>query len=230
MSCARSTRRTGVIRRWPAPVWRGSPATADPPAARSCASRTASRSRRTVAAHLRHRQPPHPRAVDLATGVIETMGHRRAAADTGRRAAGGTPLDGPRTMALDRRRRSTWRCGRATRSIASRRARTLHHVAGTGEQGYSGDGGRRARRARRAEGAGATAAGTLRRRHREPRRSADRSRTPASSPPSSAPARAATARSDPLQCRLSRPHGVFADATARLVGDSEAHRIRAWRG
>ena len=45
-------------------------------------------------------------------------------------------------MAFDRAARSTWRCARATRSIASTpTTRTLHHVAGTGEQGYSGDGG-----------------------------------------------------------------------------------------
>ena len=32
---------------------------------------------------------------------------------------------------------------------------------------------------------------------------------------------------DPLQCRLSRPHGLFADADGTLyVTDSEAHRIR----
>jgi len=35
---------------------------------------------------------------------------------------------------------------------------------------------------------------------------------------------------DPLQCRLSRPHGVFADADGAVyVGDSEAHRIRVLR-
>ncbi len=32
---------------------------------------------------------------------------------------------------------------------------------------------------------------------------------------------------DPLQCALSRPHGVLVDASGALyVGDSEAHRIR----
>jgi sugar lactone lactonase YvrE len=35
---------------------------------------------------------------------------------------------------------------------------------------------------------------------------------------------------DPLRCRLSRPHGVFADRDGTLyVGDSEAHRIRVLR-
>jgi hypothetical protein len=32
---------------------------------------------------------------------------------------------------------------------------------------------------------------------------------------------------DPLQCRMARPHGVFVDTSGNLyIGDSEAHRIR----
>ena len=34
---------------------------------------------------------------------------------------------------------------------------------------------------------------------------------------------------DPLKCRLSRPHGVFAASGIVYVSDSEAHRIRALR-
>ena len=35
---------------------------------------------------------------------------------------------------------------------------------------------------------------------------------------------------DPLQCKLSRPHGLFAEAGGVLyVTDSEAHRIRVLR-
>jgi hypothetical protein len=34
---------------------------------------------------------------------------------------------------------------------------------------------------------------------------------------------------DPLQCKLSRPHGVFADGNTLYVTDSEAHRIRVLR-
>jgi sugar lactone lactonase YvrE len=36
--------------------------------------------------------------------------------------------------------------------------------------------------------------------------------------------------SDPLQCKLSRPHGLFADGSDTLyVSDSESHRIRILR-
>lgn len=35
---------------------------------------------------------------------------------------------------------------------------------------------------------------------------------------------------DPLQCKMARPHGVFADADGSVfVGDSEAHRVRVIR-
>jgi hypothetical protein len=35
---------------------------------------------------------------------------------------------------------------------------------------------------------------------------------------------------DPLQCALTRPHGVFVDADgAVFIGDSEAHRVRVLR-
>lgn len=35
---------------------------------------------------------------------------------------------------------------------------------------------------------------------------------------------------EPLNCRLSRPHGVFVDKDGSVfIGDSESHRIRVWR-
>jgi len=35
---------------------------------------------------------------------------------------------------------------------------------------------------------------------------------------------------DPLKCRMSQPHGVFADADGSVyIGDSEAHRVRVVR-
>ena len=35
---------------------------------------------------------------------------------------------------------------------------------------------------------------------------------------------------DPLQCRLSRPHGVFVHDRVVYVTDSESHRVRALYG
>jgi hypothetical protein len=35
---------------------------------------------------------------------------------------------------------------------------------------------------------------------------------------------------DPLKCQLARPHGVFVDQDGTVfVGDSENHRLRAWK-
>ena len=103
------------------------------------------------------------RRVDLATGIIETYAGTGVAAPTPTARPCGTPLNGPRTMVFDERGTSTLRCGRATRSIALRRRRqTLHHVAGTGKQGYSGDGGpARAAELARPEGAGLRSGGIL---------------------------------------------------------------------
>jgi len=170
------------------------------------------------------------RRVEFATGVIDTFagtGERQPTPDGA--PLKGTPLNGPRTIAFDsagdlylalREGNSIYRVGGKT----SR----LHHVAGTGEQGYSGDDGpaRLARLAgpkglawwrdslyvadtenhviRRidlASGTIATALGT-----------GQRGDGP---------------EPDPRRCALARPHGLFVDGRGVLyLGDSEAHRIR----
>ena len=156
------------------------------------------------------------RRVDLTTGLIETF------AGTGERAPtpdgaplAGTPLNGPRAMALDPAGNLylALREGNAIYRIDLERE-TIHHVAGTGEQGYGGDGGP-AREATLAGPKGLAHApdGTLyvadtenhviRRIGPEP---------------------------IPLRCRMNRPHGIWVDDTGALyVGDSEAHRIRVLR-
>ena len=170
------------------------------------------------------------RRVDLVTGVIETF------AGTGERAPppdgaplAGTPLNGPRSIALDDAGNLylALREGNAIHRI-DLSSRTLHHVAGIGEQGYSGDGGQaRAATLARPKGLAwardalfvadtenhvvrridlksgiiVTVLGTGR--------------------------RGDGPESDPLRCALARPHGVLVDTRGALyVGDSEAHRIR----
>ena len=83
------------------------------------------------------------RRVELATGIIETF------AGTGEKGSTpdgaplkGTPLNGPRTMAFDSAGRAVPCAARGQRDLSRGSATPdLHHVAGTGEQGYSGDGG-----------------------------------------------------------------------------------------
>jgi len=117
--------------------------------------------------------------------------------------------------------------GNAIYRIASK-AGTIHHLAGTGEQGYAGDGGP----ARVAKLAGPK--GLCHRGGRlyvaDTENHVVRSIELGSGIITTL---LGTGRKgdgpepDPLQCALTRPHAVFADADGVLyVADSEGHRIR----
>ena len=174
------------------------------------------------------------RQVELASGVITTW------AGTGERAPtpdgaplAGTPLNGPRTMAFDRRGHLylALREGNAIHRI-DRDTITLHHVAGTGQQGYTGDGGP----AREATLAGPKGLAW----HRDTLYIADteshviravdlargRIRTVLGTG-----TRGDGPEPDPRRCALARPHGLLVGTRGQLfVTDSEAHRIRVVTG
>jgi DNA-binding beta-propeller fold protein YncE len=171
------------------------------------------------------------RRVDLKSGIIDTYagtGERKPTPDGA--PLEGTPLNGPRAVALDSKGNLylVLREGNAVYHIDPKAGR-IYHVAGTGEKGYSGDGGpaklaklsgpkgiacapdgslyiadtesHTIRRIDLASGAIRTVAGT-----------GERGDGP---------------DGDPLKCKLSRPHGVFVDSKGVLyVADSESHRIR----
>ena len=170
------------------------------------------------------------RKVDLATGTIETYagtGVAQPPADGAPLA--GTPLNGPRTMVLDERGDLylALREGNAIYRIANN-TQTLHHVAGTGKQGFSGDGGP----ARAAELAGpkglAYGRGSLFVADTENHviRKIDISSGIITTILGTGE-RGDGPETDPLKCRLSRPHGLTVDSSGVLyVTDSEAHRIR----
>jgi DNA-binding beta-propeller fold protein YncE len=170
------------------------------------------------------------RRVDLSSGTIETYGgtgERQPTLDGA--SVKNTPLNGPRTIALNRDGDLylALREGNAIYRIAPNTA-TIHHVAGTGEQGYSGDGGP-ARVARLAGPKGlACARGNLYVADTENHvvRRIDL-KTSIITTVLGTGERGDGPEPDPLRCGLSRPHGVFVDAAGILyVGDSEAHRIR----
>ncbi len=80
--------------------------------------------------------------IDIATGVLQTIsgtGQKKLPIDGN--PSLNSPLAGPRSLAVDkdfiwialREGNSIWRINRKTN--------TIHHVAGTGEKGYTGDGG-----------------------------------------------------------------------------------------
>jgi sugar lactone lactonase YvrE len=174
------------------------------------------------------------RAVDLATGVITTIGgtgERRPTPDGA--ALAGAPLDGPRAVAVadDGTIYLALREGNAIHRIAPGGA-TIHHLAGTGAQGYAGDGGP----ARLATlggpkglaigGRGLYVADTEN--HAIRRIDLD---TGIITTVLGTGTRGDGPDGDPRQCALARPHGVCVGRDGVLyVGDSEAHRIRAWRG
>ena len=172
------------------------------------------------------------RRVDPTTGTIETW------AGTGEREPtpngapiAGTPLNGPRAMALDpngnlylalREGNAIYRIDLGTR--------TIHHVAGTGERGYTGDGG---------PAALATLGGPKGLAYDDGRlyiadtenhviRMVDVERGVISTVLGDGE-RGDGPEPDPLRCRLARPHGVFVDAGGLYIGDSEAHRVRLLR-
>jgi sugar lactone lactonase YvrE len=173
------------------------------------------------------------RRVDLRTGVIDTIGGTGERLPTPDGAPlKGTPLNGPRTMVIDRDGTIylALREGNALYRIAPK-TRTLHHIAGTGEQGWTGDGGP-ARVAKLSGPKGLALSGrdlyvadteshTIRRVNLD---------TGIITTVLGAGVRGDGPETDPLQCKLARPHGLFAAADGTLyVTDSEAHRIRVLR-
>jgi DNA-binding beta-propeller fold protein YncE len=169
------------------------------------------------------------REVDLRTGIISTYaGTGKADAAPDGAPLQGTPLNGPRTLAVApngdiylalREGNAIYRIDQTTQ--------TIHHFAGTGEMGYSGDGGP-ALLARLGGPKGLT--------YRDGRlivadtenhviRQIDL-QTGIINTILGTGKRGDGPESTALECSLSRPHGVFASRDGALyISNSEAHRI-----
>jgi DNA-binding beta-propeller fold protein YncE len=172
------------------------------------------------------------RQVDLVTGTIDAFagtGERQPTPDGA--PITGTPLNGPRTIALDGDGNPylALREGNAIYRI-DRRTETIHHVAGTGEQSYSGDGGQATRATLGGPKGLSYVRGALYVADTENHvvRRVDL-KSGVITTVLGTGQRGDGPESDPLRCRLSRPHGLLADADLLYVGDSEAHRIRVLR-
>ena len=107
-------------------------------------------------------------------------------------------------------------------------AETIHHVAGTGEQGYTGDGGQAVEATLAGPKGLAYATGRLYVADTENHVIRQISvATGVISTVLGTGERGDGPEPDPLRCKLNRPHGIWVDdALGLLVGDSEAHRIR----
>ena len=176
------------------------------------------------------------RRIDLSTGVITTVagdGTKRKTPD-GARVDPSLPLHGPRAIDFDAAG-DLWLALREGNAVyrVDTKARTIHHAAGTGKQGFTGNGG--PAKDATLSGPKGIAVGPdgnvyladteshsvrmidVKRRTLELIAGTGRK---ADGPDGAA-----------MQCHFARPHGVFVDADGSIiVGDSENHRVRAIAG
>ena len=168
------------------------------------------------------------RRLRIDTGIIDTYAGTGEAAPTPEGSpVTGTPLRGPRTLALAANGDLylALREGNAIYRIDAK-TETLHRVAGTGEQGYTGDGGpalsaklsgpKGLALSRDALYIADTESHTVRRVDLK---------TGIIATVLGTGVRGDGPETDPHGCKLSRPHGVFFADGALYVSDSEAHRI-----
>ena len=170
------------------------------------------------------------RSLDLATGTISTWagtGQRGPAADGA--PLTGTPLDGPRALAIDKAGNYylALREGNAIYRLDVKGGR-MYRFAGTGEKGFTGDGGD-ARQAKLSGPKGVALApdGSLYIADTENHAIRRVDRSGIITTVAGTGERGDGPDGDPKKAKLARPHGVFVDAGGVVyIGDSENHRIR----
>ena len=174
------------------------------------------------------------RRIDMKTGIIATF------AGTGEQAPTpdgskieGTPLNGPRAVDFDREG-NLWLALREGNAVykLDLKARTIHHIAGTGEKGFTGNGGP-ARQATLSGPKGISIApdGNVYLADTESHsiRMIDLAKNTVELVAGTGE-KGDGPDGDPSACKMARPHGVFVDSNGWVfVGDSEAHRVRVIR-
>ncbi|HEX2521232.1 MAG TPA: hypothetical protein VHP35_03840, partial [Terriglobia bacterium] len=174
------------------------------------------------------------RRIHLKSGIITTFAGtgERALTPDGSKIAG-TPLNGPRAIDFDKQG-NLWlalREGNAVYKLDLKRG-TLHHVAGTGVQGFSGNGGpAKLATLSGPKGLSVGPNGNIYLTDTEShsvRMINVRKQTLELI--AGTGLRGDGPEGDPRLCKMSRPHGVFAANDGSIyVGDSEAHRVRVIR-
>jgi DNA-binding beta-propeller fold protein YncE len=175
------------------------------------------------------------RKVDMKSGTITTLvgnGKREPTPD-GASLGTSTPVAGPRALDFGSDG-SLWlalREGHAVYRLDLTRS-TIHHVAGTGQKGFSGDGGAAKMSALNGpKGISVSANGEVYVVDTE--NHVIRVIDPKSGTITlfaGSGARGDGPEGDPLTCALSRPHGVYVDRDGAVyIGDTETHRVRVVR-
>jgi streptogramin lyase len=174
------------------------------------------------------------RRIDLRTRVISTFaGTGKPGATPDGSPIAGTPLRGPRSLDFDRAG-NLWLATREGNQVFKfdLAAGTIHHIAGTGQPGFTGNGGPAKLAtlsgpkgiALDAEGnvwLADTESHTVR---RIDMRTGNLELIAGTGVKGDGP------DGDPLTCALARLHGIFVDTDGAVyIGDSEAHRIRVLR-
>lgn len=174
------------------------------------------------------------RRVDPRTGKISTFaGTGKPGATPDGAPIAGTPLRGPRSIDFDRAG-NLWLATREGNQVFKfdLGAGRIHHVAGTGEKGFTGHGGP-AKQATLSgpKGIALDAEGNVWLADTESHsiRRID-ARTGVIELMVGTGQKGNGGDGDPLACAMARPHGVFVDADGSVfIGDSEAHRVRVLR-
>jgi streptogramin lyase len=174
------------------------------------------------------------RKVNMKSGRVSTFagtGEKKPATDGAPFAT--SPLHGPRALDFDKQG-NLWlalREGNAIFKLDLAKG-TIHHIAGTGKKGFTGNGGPAKEAALNGpKGISVAPNGNVYIADTENHaiRMIDVKRGTIDLVAGTG-TRGNGPEGDPLQCHLSRPHGIFVDADGSIfIGDSETHRVRVIR-
>lgn len=170
------------------------------------------------------------RRVDLATGQIETF------AGTGKKlktpdgaSVNGVPLNGPRALDFDGKHSLVLalREGNALYRIALKQG-TIHHLAGTGQKGYSQSASAKRAKLSGPKGVAIASNGDIYFADTESHTiRVYRTKTKVIETVVGNGERGDGPDGDPFHTRLSRPHGICIDASGNVyIGDSSNHKVR----
>lgn len=174
------------------------------------------------------------RKVEMKTGTIRTFAGTGKPGPTPDGAPiAGTPLKGPRSLDFDAAG-DLWLATREGNQVFrfDMKAGKIHHVAGTGQKGFTGNGGP----AKLATLSGPKGIAIAKNGDVYLVDTESHSIRMVDAKKGALELVVGTGEKgdgpdgDPLQCKLARPHGVFIDADgAVFIGDSETHRVRLLR-